>query len=115
MQVGDKVYLKAAGNNARYDKEVRIEEYIIRKIGRKYFEVSSKEHETWTIKFNLENNKQVTNYSADWILYFSKQEIIDEIETDNLTREIRNRFDSWSKVNLTLDQLRRIVEIIREQ
>lgn len=40
MNVGDTVYLKAVGNNARNDKEVRIKEYKITKIGRKFFEVN---------------------------------------------------------------------------
>jgi hypothetical protein len=113
MNVGDKVFLKAVGNNARGRKEVLIEEYQIVKIGRKYFEVS-KENSSWTIKFHIDGKRQVTDYTPDWSLYFSKQEILDEQEVSKLTGSIKKVFDTYGKVNLTLDQLRRINEIINE-
>jgi hypothetical protein len=111
MQVGDKVYLKAVNNLARGRKEVYIREEEVIKIGRKYFEVGIG---TRGIKFHIENNTQVTDYAADWELYFSKQEILDEEEFRKLSWEIKSKFETYGKVNLTLDQLRRIKEIISE-
>jgi hypothetical protein len=113
MQVGDKVYLKAVNNNARYDKEVRIEEYEIKKIGRKYFEVWEDNKEWTTVKFNVENKRQVTNYSPNWKLYFSKQEILDDEEKKSIERELSDVF-RYSSSKLSLDQLRRIKTIIDE-
>lgn len=113
MKIGDKVYLKAVGNIARGRKEVFIKEDIITKIGRKYFEVGNGLR---PLKFHIEGLQQeVGGYSADWELYFSKQEIIDEEEFEKLVWEIKMKFSSYSKVNLTLDQLRRINAIIKEE
>lgn len=112
MKIGDKVYLKPINNRARYGNEA-IEEYIIKKIGRKYFEVWDGIYEFSSTKFHLENDhRQVTDYSPDWELYFSKQEILDKNECDQITKEIRDKFTGWGKVNLTLEQLRSVKQII---
>ncbi|MGG3890312.1 hypothetical protein [Metabacillus fastidiosus] len=113
--VGEKVYLKPVNNAARGgNKEIR-EEYII-KIGRKYFFVG-KEGETnerLMVKFNIDDLRQVTDYSPNWIIYFSKQEILDTEESIKLTREIKEKFNTWGNVGLSLDQLKRIKDIISE-
>ncbi|TVY10004.1 hypothetical protein FPZ49_10995 [Paenibacillus cremeus] len=112
VQVGDKVYLKAVGNNARGRKEVYIREDIISKVGRKYFEVGDGLR---PLKFRIEDKQQkMGGYIADWQLYFSKQEILDEEEVSKLQWEIRKVFDTLGKIDLTLDQLRRIKTIISE-
>lgn len=112
MQVGDKVYLKAVGNLARHRKEVFIKEAEISKVGRKYFEVGEGHK---PLKFHIEDSKQETGgYIADWELYFSEQEILDEEEFKKLSWEIKSKFDTYGKVQLTLDQLRRIKAIITE-
>lgn len=113
MQVGDYVYLKPVNNAARYGKH-DIVENIIKKVGRKYFEVWDGEHEYTITKFHLDTKRQVTNYSPDWILYFSKQEVINEQEHNKIISEIRKVFEGWSKVNLSLEQLREIKKIIDE-
>ncbi|MBX4152277.1 beta barrel domain-containing protein [Paenibacillus lautus] len=112
MNVGDKVFLKAVGNNARGRKEVLIREDVITKIGRKYFEVGSGYK---PLKFHIEGLQQETGgYIADWELYFTKQDILDEDEFQRLAWDIKTRFGGYGKVNLTLDQLRRIDAIIKE-
>ncbi|MEC1273247.1 hypothetical protein [Bacillus subtilis] len=58
--------------------------------------------------------REVTEYSPDWELYLSKQEIIDKEEKKKLMSDIRSVFDRWSTADLTLDQLRRVHEIISE-
>jgi len=114
MQVGDKVFLKAVNNNARGRKEVLIKEYEIVKIGRKFFEVNNNPNYK-PLKFLIENKKQeMGGYVPDWELYFSEQEILDEIEFNRLFGKIESRFNVYGKVNLTLDQLRRIIKIIEE-
>lgn len=115
LSVGQKVYLKPINNAARYgDKELK--EQVIKKIGKKYFFVGSEEsnNERFWTKFSIEELREVSNYSPDWELYFSKQEILDEQESDKLTSKIRNKFGSYGRLDLTLDQLRRIEEIISE-
>ena len=107
LEVGQKVFLKSVGNAARYGEKIR--EEVISKIGRKYFWVG-KEGETnerFMTKFNVEDLRQVTDYSADWVVYFSKQEILDEKESNELTREIRSKFDTWGKIDLTTGSIKK--------
>lgn len=110
--VGDKIWLKPDGNQARRSKEIR--EYEIKKVGRKYYEVWDGEFDGSTIKFTIEGNSQVTEYTADWEVYFSKQEILDEEEYKTLHNNIKRKVDIYGRPTLTLDQLRRINTIIIE-
>jgi len=114
MQIGDKVYLKPTDRNSRRGKEVQ--EYIISKIGRKYLEVVQQLGDTFSIKFDMEKEyQQVSNYSADWELYFSKQEILDEQESIRLSDDIRKEIGNYGfPKDLSLDQLKRIKAIIDE-
>lgn len=110
LEVGQTVYLKPFGNNVRYNKEIK--EDVITKVKRKYFQVGEGYR---PLKFIIEDMKQETGgYLAEWKIYFSKQEILDEEEFEKLSREIKNKFDGYGKVDLTLDQLRRIKAIISE-
>lgn len=111
MQIGDKVFLKPINNAARGGNK-EIKEYMIKKIGRKYFEVWDGIYEFTTTKFYIGSNQQVTDYSPDWVIYFSKQEILDEYEFSQLTSNIREVFSVYGKVDLTLEQLREIKKII---
>ncbi|WP_339193965.1 hypothetical protein MKY95_19370 [Paenibacillus sp. FSL P4-0176] len=114
MKTGDTVYLKAVGNRARNHKSPEIAEYVIDKIGRKYFDVRSVKNKNTIITFEIVTKRQRTNYEPDWKLYFSKQEILDEEETKRITSNLRERFGRYGTVDLTLDQLRRIEQIINE-
>lgn len=110
--VGQTVYLKSDGNNARYG--VKIKECKITKVGRKYYEVGEENSKYFNVKFKIEGNDQVTEYSADWKLYFSQQEILDEEEYNATMSLLRSKFDRWGVKEFTLDQLRRIKAIIVE-
>lgn len=111
MQIRDKVYLKPINNAARNENK-GIREYEIKKIGKKYFEVWDGSNDYTINKFYIEGLIEVTKYSPDWRIYFSKQEILDEYEFENIARNIREVFGSYGKINLTLEQLRKIKEII---
>ncbi|WP_252500843.1 beta barrel domain-containing protein [Bacillus subtilis] len=115
IKVGSTVYLKPINNAARYGRKDILEKVVLKK-GRKYFYVGNTgETETKRMfKFSLEDMKEVTEYSPDWELYLSKQEIIDKEEKKKLMSDIRSVFDRWSTADLTLDQLRRVHEIISE-
>lgn len=113
LEVGQSVYLKAVGNNARWRDGLHISEDVITKVGRKYFEVGDGRK---PLKFHIDDLTQETGgYIADWKLYFSKQDILDEEEFEKLKCDIRMKFDSYGKLNMSLDQLRRIKTIIDEQ
>jgi hypothetical protein len=106
--VGMTVYLKPINNAARRSKDVQ--EGIVSKVGRKYFEVEG----FYRTKFSIDELIEVSEYAPDWKVYLSKQELLDEQEFENLLRDIRLFFSNYGKVNLTLDQLRKIKAIISE-
>lgn len=112
LKVGMTVYLKAVGNNARRNKEVHIVEETVVKVGRKYFQVGDG-HRPW--KFLIEDLTQETGgYVADWELYFSRQDILDEEEARKLCSSIQTAFIGYGKPKQSLDQLRRIKAILDE-
>ena len=67
------------------------------------------------IKYNVQTLAEATNYCSDWKFYFSRQEALYEMELKELEWSIKSTFDRWSKNDLTLDQLRRIMNIINEK
>lgn len=115
INVGTPVFLKPVNDAARYGRKEVLEKTVLKK-GRKYFYVGNtgETESRRMIKFSLESMIQVTDYSADWELYLSTQEILDKEEKQKLMFDIRSAFDRWSSVDLTLDQLRRVHAIISE-
>ena len=117
IKVGSKCYLKAQGNEERRHKGKPFEEWIyeaeIIKVGRKYFTVKCG---VWDRKYRTDDLTEVTNYCSDWAFYFSKQDILDEMEIEKLEFFIKNRFSGYGKnpSKLTLEQLKRIYNIINE-
>ena len=111
LKVGQKVYLKPVNNAARHSNEI-VEAEII-KVGRKYFEVDKGYH--YSRKYHISDLKQATDMVADYEVYMSKQEILDEREINSLYFEIGKKFRGvGTTLDLTLSQLRRIKEIISE-
>lgn len=111
MKVGDKVYLKPVNNQARYIKNTlldNIKEATIEKIGKKYFYI--KEYPIY--KFGIEKMQDISNYCANYEVYLSLQEIKDEEEYSNLLRDIDRELNKYGKIDLSLEQLRKIKEII---
>lgn len=113
LSVGREVYLRPVGDNARRGNTEPVE-YLIKKVGRKYFEVWDGKMEYTTVKFNISDRTQTTEYAADWMFYFTKQEILDEIEFESLRWDISKVFKEYGRLNLTLDQLRRIKSVLDE-
>lgn len=75
-------------------------------VGRKYFEVGEEKGGRFNIKFHIEDNRQFTDYMSDWEIYFSVQKIYDQEESEKIESELRMKFRSWGKTDLSLDQLR---------
>lgn len=110
MKKGDKVWLKPTSRNPQTD----IMECVIIKIGRKYIEVAKNINAVSTIKFDISKNyAQVTSYSPDWMVYFSKQTILDEEETLLLANEIRAVLGDYGPTKIPLDKLREIKNILK--
>lgn len=113
-QVGQKVFLRPVNNAARGGNKV-IKKYEVKSVGRKYFEVWDGLWVHSGIKFHLDSLREVTEYTSDYALYFSVQEILDEDESNDLVCNIRGVFGSYGKIGLTLAQLRNINTIIKEE
>jgi hypothetical protein len=87
-----------------------IKEYKITKIGKKYFECEGLRE-----RFNVSDlYYECKNYSQNnYKLYMSVKEIEEEDEYNNLLKQIREDFRSYSP-SFTLEQLRKINLIITE-
>lgn len=116
LEVGMKVFAKPGVNRSRYSKE--IDEGEIIKVGRKYFEVNFGGYQI--VKFYKDSLEQVTEYAPEYILYFSKEEILEEEELISNAREINTFFyftdmHSLQKQGITLEKTRKILEILRSK
>jgi len=109
MEIGKKIFIETTGNAAR-NVGSRIIETKITKVGRKYFEVE----ELNGVRFFIDTMEQDTNYSRSYIAYNTRQEIEDKNELNELKDKLRKCFDIWGNTNLTLDQYRRISNIVDE-
>ena len=99
-------------NSRGLEKECK--EVVVTKVGRKYFYVSDL---VWEPKFHIETWRENDNFGiGTWKLYETKQAYLDEVEADRIYQTIKsNCFGSWNnKIKLSLDQLRRIQQIINE-
>jgi len=108
MNKGQTVYLSPGVNTSRYNTEIR--EGVITSLGSKCITVTL--DGSLTYKFNKVDFDQITDYAADYYLYFSRQEIEDKQEHDILSNDIRKIIREYGKINLSLDQLRKIKSVI---
>lgn len=125
IKVGQRVYLKIikGSNAARYiDKdeadniELWIKEKVVTKIGRKYITVmDSVESTCGEEKFDITENfaHYYTVGNAEYELYLSKEDILDDIKCEELYYDIKKLFSSWgNKREFTLAQLQKVKDIL---
>lgn len=104
LQIGQDIYLKPTGNAARGSKEIR--EGKITKIGNKYFETDAYHGRFFIETLYHDAGQYTSNYKG----YLSKQEILDEYESNRLFSKISEHFRYRNP--FTLDQLKAIDKII---
>jgi diadenosine tetraphosphatase ApaH/serine/threonine PP2A family protein phosphatase len=97
LKVGDKLY------------DYSLKEYTVSKIGRQYAYLDGGR---WDLRVEIKS-MQADGHTR-FMLYTDKQAIADEKEHSELLSKIRQFFSMWSGSPVTLDQLRRINEIISE-
>jgi hypothetical protein len=108
MKVGQKVFVRRVGNAARHrEKDELISEEIVEKIGRKYFYLK----DFYKCKFCLEDMHDVSEYTSNYYVYLTKQEILDENEQSEITDKIKTYFRK-NQSDLSLEDLKKICEII---
>jgi len=109
LKVGLKVWTRGSGRRA-LDSEM-INECIVSKVGKKYFELNNDSR----YKYQIENLRIVSDFSSS-VVYFEKQPILDEIELAETREFLRKSFDTLShtRSKYSLDQLRRVKQILDE-
>jgi|GEM_PF-1900750 len=124
LTVGQKVAVKIEDNsNASRYVDMSLEnmdkwcfEGEVTKVGRKYITVKFMTYKEE--QFSIEDNyrQKYTWGGADYKLYLSKEEAIEEIEAEIFYRQVKYEFDSYkNNSKFTLDQLKRIKNIIKEE
>jgi hypothetical protein len=106
MEVGQTVYLKPENLGNAYRRDKSIKETIIEKIGRKY--VTLKNYG----QFEIETGKQKTEYSSDYKLYETKEEIESLLEIEDLTYRIKSEILKTNKIDASLENLRKIALLL---
>lgn len=124
IKKGDTVFIKVIeGSNASRNITPMTEENINRwlfkgevlSIGRKYISVKFETGKEEKFKIDSDYRNKYTYGGFDYKLYVSRQEILDEKESERLYGDIKRDFSDWNNNNkFTLDQLRRISKIINE-
>jgi hypothetical protein len=120
---GQEIWVKIInGSNVDgYYKNSNIEDRIFQgdviKVGRKYITVKFDECKEYQFSIEDDYKNTYTAGGSDYQLYLTKQDIFDEIEAENINSEIQTAFGSYGRNNgtFTLDQLRRIKDIINER
>lgn len=121
LEKGQEVVVRYINDRIRYTKDRTINNIDkwtsngkVTKVGRKYIEVNMN---GLLEKFDIEYDYvQKTNIgSPDYKLYLSKEEIINEIETEELYTEVKKYFGNWRNIGkFTLSQLKQILDIVNE-
>lgn len=119
LKVGQIVYVKPIGNAARWIKGDILEhvrEVEVEKIGNKFFYLKGYSRSKFGFKYEDSNScTNISDYCADYEIYLSKQDIVDELEQTSLLNFLKDFF-SWSGKSkyLTLEQLRKIKVVVDE-
>lgn len=113
LYIGKEVWLRPTYHGAQIG--YRLTSGVVSKIGRKYVEIAYGDRWTKTLKFDMTDNlREKNDYNTMWVVYESKQAILDEIEHDELKNKCSKFFKDWSHKELTTNQYRRIVQILEE-
>lgn len=98
---GQEVWIKGGG---KYDTD--LVKGIVSKVGRKYVTVGGR-------KYDIHTHQEVKDVGQEGYLYLSKQEYEDELELEKNKSEITSHFSRWSKKEVTLEQTRDILAILK--
>ena len=103
--VGQVLYRERTG---RYSTG-EITEHTVTKIGRKYFECTDLNDKINVSNLNYESKMYSQN---NYRLYRTKQEILDKNELSRLYSKIQHSFSHYSNQKFSLEDLRKVAQII---
>lgn len=106
IKQGQTLWVKTIGNLARGGTS-RHFSVIVTSVGKKYFTLDK----CIRCKFEIASLQEATEYSSNFKVYFSEQEILDEKEAEILAEKIRNIIGAYGKSTLSIAQLRAIYKI----
>lgn len=102
--VGQEVALRFDGNRARNNRNGYILGEIT-KLGNKLIHVGD-------IKIDMETGYEKSNYSANYMLYDSEQDLLNEIEKEKLLMHIRTKLGNYGACEVSYDKIKKIAEIL---
>jgi hypothetical protein len=118
--LGERLFVLNVGSAARNTPQT-LRPVIVSKVGRKYFTVENEVGEgrggwKYPLQFNISDWIQVTEYSPDYVLYETEQELADERESRELSVIIRSAFEcTWKPSPFPLETLRKIHALIKPE
>ena len=116
FKVGQEVACKYSGNMARRRNGYAVGS--VTKAGHKLITVKIDDNESVQFRLEPDDNReyllQKSNYVGDYELFPSVQAYLDYEEKDKKAGEIRSILGSYGDVKLSIDQVRRIYDIVTE-
>lgn len=115
FKVGDTVYIL----EYHYNSDAIVETAVVTRVGRKYVSVKPSKYLHFDLEYKFHNDLNnvyylISNGTGKNKLFRSMQDLDDWKESEDLYKEV-SRFFWYVSANLTLDQLRRIKNIIDER
>jgi len=106
LEIGQTLYSKAGLDK---DGNPFLNTHIVTKVGKVYFEV-----DTDRIRYRIETLQRDSDFNRI-TLSVSKDDLENEIELSHTYDFIRNKFKGYGKIEITLDQARKIKSILEEK
>ncbi|OUQ46220.1 hypothetical protein B5E64_05530 [Drancourtella sp. An12] len=106
---GQTVWVYLIGNAARrVTEDNRIQEWEVKSVGRKYLTAGPKDGRGWDAKFSMEEDFcNVGEPCEDYKLFFTKEDLLAELEAESLRKQIRLFCQAFNKLErVPLEQLR---------
>lgn len=100
--VGQKVLFKSGVRNSE------LTEGEVTKVGRVYVTINGR------MRFEIETLREKVEFGVSGNLYLSKQHYTDTLELDENINKIRSKFGHYGRVGITLEQSRKILEVLGE-
>ena len=115
---GQTVWVYLIGNAARRVREDnRIQEWEDKSEGRNYLTAGPKDGRGWDARFSMEEDfRNVGEPCEDYKLFFTKENLLAELEAESLRKQIRLFCQAYSKLdNVPLKRLRTAWEALSEE
>ena len=109
FEIGQIVALRFQGNRARYEEKGENGYKLgnITKIGRKYLTIDE------SLQINVETGYNKTQYSPDYQLFASEEDLLNQLERERNIMKIKSLFQ-YRETDLTNEQLNKIIEIVNQ-